>query len=289
VKVEGFNFDIRKNLVEYDDVLNRQRDIVYSLRRKILLLPEKNSETFKETIFKIIEEQIVGMSAGFFALNEKDETFIEQFEKDIQLLIEVDKEEIRKKIHESQQEFEEYLLDSAEKQYDVKEKRVGAEVWNQVVRSMFLSTMDQYWTQHLTAIDDLRQGINLRGYAQMDPLVEYKNEAFGMFEKLLSDINYESVRRVMRVQIEEKAPLTEVVDGQTTEKPHFHFQAASGVDPYAGKQQLPQPQQQSQIHTGQTPTIKDNKVSTGPIKKPGRNDVCWCGSGKKYKKCHYPD
>ncbi|PJE62152.1 preprotein translocase subunit SecA [Candidatus Roizmanbacteria bacterium CG10_big_fil_rev_8_21_14_0_10_39_12] len=289
VKVEGFNFDIRENLVEYDDVLNRQRDIVYSLRRKILLLPEKNSETFKETIFKIIEEQIVGMSAGFFALNEKDETFIEQFEKDIQLLIEVDKEEIRKKIHESQQEFEEYLLDSAEKQYDVKEKRVGAEVWNQVVRSMFLSTMDQYWTQHLTAIDDLRQGINLRGYAQMDPLVEYKNEAFSMFEKLLSDINYESVRRVMRVQIEEKAPLTEVVDGQTTEKPHFHFQAASGVDPYAGKQQLPQPQQQSQIHTGQTPTIKDNKVSTGPIKKPGRNDACWCGSGKKYKKCHYPD
>lgn len=290
VKVEGFNFDIRKNLVEYDDVLNRQRDIVYKLRKKILLQPEEDAESFQETIFKIIEEQIIGMTSSLFSLQERDETFIEQFEKDVQLLLEVDQEEIRKHINDTQQEFEEFLREVAEKLYVVKEKRVGSEIWNQVVRSMFLSTIDQFWTQHLTAIDDLRQGINLRGYAQMDPLVEYKNEAFSMFEKLLADINYESVRRVMRVQIEEKAPLQEVSDGKTTKKPHFHFHAASGVDPYAGKPQQPQfAQKQPTKQIGQAPMIKNNKVSAGPIKKPGRNDACWCGSGKKYKKCHYPD
>jgi len=286
VKVEGFNFDIRKNLVEYDDVLNRQRDIVYKLRNRILVQPEKDKEAFRETIVKIIEEQIVSMTSSFFVLNEKDESFIEQFAKDIALLIEVDKEEIRKKLNENQQEFEEYLLESAEKQYDAKEKKVGSEMWNQVVRSMFLSTIDQFWTQHLTAIDDLRQGINLRGYAQMDPLVEYKNEAFSMFEKLLSDINYESVRRVMRVQIEENEPLKKISDENSTEKPHFHFHAASGIDPYQGNKK---PARQPQKQLNPAPNIKDNTVSTGPIKKPGRNDACWCGSGKKYKKCHYPN
>lgn len=287
VKVEGFNFDIRKNLVEYDDVLNRQRDIVYTLRKKILLQPEKNPQAFRNTIFKIIEEQIVGMASGFFALNEKNEVFIEQFKKDIALLVEVDKNEIQKKINEGQQSFEEYLLDTAEKQYDEKENKVGLEIWNQVVRSMFLSTMDQFWTQHLTAIDDLRQGINLRGYAHLDPLVEYKNEAFAMFEKLLSDINYESIRRIMRVQIQEKEPIKEQIGGVTNERSHFHFQAASSVDPFVGKREAQNAQfVQNQENQDQGLRSQTAPVSSAPLRKPGRNDMCWCGSGKKYKKCH---
>ena len=287
VKVEGFNFDIRKNLVEYDDVLNRQRDIVYSLRRKILLQPEKDPDAFRKTVFKIVEEQIIGMTAAFFALNEKDEMFIQQFEKDIELLLEVDHDELQKKIITNQQVFEDYLLDSADTQYEAKQKQVGKEIWNQVVRSMFLSTMDQFWTQHLTAIDDLRQGINLRGYAQLDPLVEYKNEAFKMFEKLLSDINYESIRRIMRVQIQEKEHIAETKDGTTTERPHFHFHAASAVDPFSNKHKQAQTKQLQQSPVA--PAVMDNKVFRAPVRKPGRNEPCWCGSGKKYKKCHYPN
>lgn len=290
VKVEGFNFDIRKHLVEYDDVLNRQRDIVYSLRRKILNFADADSKAFKETVFRVIDEQITTMGTNFFALKDTQEEIREQFEKDVDLLLDVKKEKLSRILEEEDQvKFQEFLLDQAKKQYQKKEEKLGEQTWNQVVRSLFLSTIDQYWTQHLTAIDDLRQGINLRGFAQMDPLVEYKNEAFMMFEKLLSDINYESVRRIMRIEIQEPQQAQEIEEAQVVEKP-MQFKAASAVDPFSGKpnKENAKPVQKTNIAV---PAQKSNmKLNTAPQKKHlGRNDPCWCGSGKKFKKCHYPE
>ncbi len=287
VKVEGFNFDIRKHLVEYDDVLNKQRDIIYSLRKKILLYPESNPTEFRETIFKSIQEQITMMSASYFSLQELIPELQNQFIQDVELLFNIKSEDIQEFIDLNDQVgFEEYMKKYAIDAYEQKEKQVTTEVWNQVVRSVYLSTIDQFWTQHLTSIDDLREGINLRGYAQMDPLIEYKNEAFKMFEKLLSDINYESIRRIMRVEIElpehnhvhhhhTHAPLPEPAK---VEQPKVEYKAASAVNPFDATKKE---------------SLADKPVrqlTTIPARPQlGRNDPCPCGSGKKWKKCHYPE
>lgn len=285
VKVEGFNFDIRKHLVEYDDVLNRQRDIVYSLRRKILKFPEENPQAFRETVFRVIHEQITMMATNFFALKDTDEVVRKQFEADMQVLLDAELSKMDEILgNDDQIEFQEYLNAQAEKQYEAKEKKLTVEVWNQVVRSIFLSTIDQFWTQHLTAIDDLRQGINLRGFAQMDPLVEYKNEAFRMFERLLADINYESVRRIMKVEMQEPPKPQELEETQEQRKP-MQFKAAAAVNPFSGKEQKPgttEPKKPVQQKV-------DLSIPQAKKKTLGRNEQCWCGSGKKYKKCHYPD
>ncbi len=282
VKVEGFNFDIRKHLVEYDDVLNRQRDIIYSLRRKLLNYPETDPKAFKETVYRVIDEQIAMMGANFFALKETQEDIREQFEKDIDVLLDIKKDQLNKILEENNQiAFQEYLTKQARKHYAARSEKIGEQIWNQVVRSLFLSTIDQYWTQHLTAIDDLRQGINLRGFAQMDPLVEYKNEAFMMFEKLLADINFESIRRIMRVEIQEPKQAEEIKETQQQKKP-MQFQAASAVDPFSGKQKEP-------TRLTQQPPKQAVSLSAPKKKTLGRNDPCWCGSGKKFKKCHYPE
>ncbi len=284
VKVEGFNFDIRKHLVEYDDVLNKQREILYSLRRKMLLLPEKDPDKFYDTFFGMVEEHVQTMTASFFALQESDPKMQEQFEKDVELLLDIKTNKLQEHIENlDQQKAIELLMSEAEKKFEGQEKKIGKEMWYQVVRSLFLSTFDQYWTQHLSAIDDLREGINLRGYAQMDPLVEYKNEAFRMFEQLLSSIQYESIRRIMRVQVEKHDD-------------HFHaaqqedqpvvLQSASRINPFkkGAEEKVPQPKQAQ-------PEPKKPVDLKMPAKKKkiGRNDPCWCGSGKKYKKCHYPN
>ncbi len=278
VKVEGFNFDIRKHLVEYDDVLNKQREILYSLRKKMLLLPEENPQEFKKTFFTMIEEHITAMSASFFALRETDETFQTQFENDVELLLDIDTNKIRKLLqNQDQPGFMKLILKEAEGKFNTKEKEVGAEIWYQVVRSLFLTTFDQFWTQHLTAIEDLREGINLRGYAQMDPLVEYKNEAFGMFERLLSAVQYESIRRVMRLQL---APneLQELEKPEEDNSP-IKLQAASSINPFT--------KEVEKLHKQSEPLKVD--MSLPAKRKLGRNEPCWCGSGKKYKKCHYPN
>ena len=280
VKVEGFNFDTRKHLVDYDDVLTRQRDIVYALRRNILTQPDTKPKEFETTVFNIINEEIVAISARFMALGETDETMVEQFSKDVSTLLDIKAADKIGKltIKADEMNLEEYLRSEAFRKYHAQEKKVGQKTWHHVVRSLFLSTIDTFWTQHLTAIDDLRQGINLRGYAQLDPLVEYKNEAFKMFEKLLSEINFEAVRRTMRVQIEEKKPDDEH-SHEHTDQP-MQFQAASAVNPF--KSAAPA---SAKLRQGEQPPS-----STAPSrKKLGRNEPCHCGSGKKYKKCHYPN
>ena len=305
VKVEGFNFDIRKNLVEYDDVLNKQREIMYTLRRKILMLPEKSPSEFKETIFTIIDEEINEILQNYLTLSvdltEEEEKSIY---KDLEILFPKHGEKIQPFIHKREfEDLKSYLKKEVENEWEEKEKKLTKNVWYSVVRDIFLSTFDQYWTEHLTAIEDLGEGIRLRGFAQLDPLVEYKNEAFGMFEKLVRSINFDATRRLFRVEIgiSEAVPAEEKKVNPKLEKP-MEFKAASSIDPFKAPQNQqatapvtqtpvhqhshePQPQQQNPSEVSGFKVIPPGSSS----RKIGRNDPCWCGSGKKYKKCHYPN
>ncbi|MGB9707497.1 MAG: preprotein translocase subunit SecA [Microgenomates group bacterium] len=272
IKVEGFNFDIRKHLVEFDDVLNKQREIIYGLRRKIVFAHEKE-EFFYETVMNMFKEEINNLVNNLpeeqgINLPEAQNLFL----KELNFILLVDQDKIKKLIkEENKKQLIDTLIDEVKDLYKTKERQFGKQVWIEIAKSLILSTIDKLWMNHLTAIEDLREGINLRGYAQLDPLVEYKNEAFSMFEKLISDLNFEVTRRLFKIEVRFADELSNI-----QEKP-VSYQSAGSINPFSSVRQPPEKQEKN--------------ISTAPIKgkKPGRNDPCWCGSGKKYKKCHYPN
>ena len=278
VKVEGFNFDIRKHLVEFDDVLNKQREIVYTLRRKIVTSGDKDIKGLYENVEEVFREEIASLVNTIFAspetLTEEDKQKLKQ---ELKLIIDFDEKNFdRNVIDKNQESLMTNLIDKVSDEFKAKEKKFGAGLWSQIIKSIFLGAIDKHWMDHLTAIEDLREGINLRGYAQLDPLVEYKNSAYSMFENLMRQINYEVTRRLFKVEIQ-VAPVEE-------KKEQAVFQSASRIDPFSQKKEP--------AEKPATPS----PVTQSPAKKPGRNDPCWCGktdpkTGKpvKYKKCHYPN
>jgi len=291
VKVEGYNFDIRKHLVDFDDVLNKQREIVYSLRRKILSLPEKSLNDFKEEIYKIFAEEFsVLVNSSLIDPDEKKEEDFKRLYQELNFISSFEEQKV-KKIWETGrgEELISFLTHELKDQYLKREKKMGEKFWNEIVRMIFLSTIDKYWTDHLTAIEDLREGINLRGYAQLDPLVEYKNEAFTMFEKLLGDIDFEATRRLFKIKVEQRRPIIEEKKDQP-----LTFKSASGIDPFKGQVSPTDQKNISSPPTQNAPSVGEELgfkvIAPGTkTKKIGRNDPCWCGSGKKYKRCHYPN
>lgn len=268
VKVEGFNFDIRKHLVNYDDVLNKQREIVYSLRKKILK-GSKNKD-FYQTVFEVYDEEINRLiSAYSLSDNPLTNEDKEKLTREINLIVPAKEEEI---LHLEQ------VKENIRKEFKNREKKLGKDLWTEVIKAIFLSTIDKYWMDHLTAIENLREGINLRGYAQIDPLIAYKNEAYSMFEKLIGDINFEVTRRLLKVEVQESTNAFVSASEEKKEEPKMFLHSASGVNPFSNQFN----QKQNQPLTSQrSPTTGHQKI--------GRNDPCWCGSGKKYKKCHYPN
>ncbi|MBI5127647.1 preprotein translocase subunit SecA [Candidatus Roizmanbacteria bacterium] len=269
VKVEGFNFDTRKHLVDYDDVLNKQREIVYSLRRKILFGAE--NKDFYQTIYEVFNEEVNNLVNSYLMSDvvlSGEET--QKFVQELNLITSVSGNEVSLFLKNKQEEkLSELVNNKIKAEFKNREKKLGKDLWVEVIRAIFLSTIDKYWMDHLTAIEDLREGINLRGYAQIDPLVAYKNEAYSMFEKLLSDINFEVTRRLLKVEVQGPVP-------QEKKQESMVFKSASAVDPFTQKEK---PQE----------SVVAKPVVRSPNKKIGRNDPCWCGSGKKYKKCHYPN
>ena len=286
VKVEGFNFDIRKHLVDYDDVLNKQREVIYKLRNQILRSAEKEVD---DIVWNAFEEEVQSLVNMYIFLDTNPD--FEKLAEEFSVLSTLDKKKIQSKIETiDKNEIADFLLDELEKYYDKRAKEVGADLWLQVLRAVYLSTIDQYWTEHLTAIDDLRDGIGFRGYAQLDPLVEYKNEAYTMFEKLLGDINYEVTRRLLRVEIGQEAPQvaqvnTDDLQLSTPEIPE-QFVAPKQAETPQVHEHHNHDHEHDHNHEGHVHTVAPSK---GAQLKLGRNDPCWCGSGKKYKRCHYPN
>jgi preprotein translocase subunit SecA len=195
---------------------------------------------------------------------------------------------------QTDKEVNEFLFKTIDGIYQQRESQVGEGLMREMERFVMLTTIDHLWIDHLDAIDDLREGIGLRGYAQRDPLVEYKAEAFSMFEKLVGTIDYEIARKIFRIQIGQR-PQPQVPVGQEvhpeTEKP-VSADGPPGPPPEASKQPAASGAFAKAFGGAGSQSSPPASGSTGGSvrrgKKIGRNDPCWCGSGKKWKKCHYP-
>jgi len=263
VKVEGFHFDSRKHLVEYDDVLNKQREIVYRKRRKIL-----EGESQKDTILQNISGEL-GNLVAMYSSEKEGEIDRQKILSEFVSIIPFDaasQEQLLKQLGEAHTaaDMTEFLTTISRDMYDKRESQIGSDITRQIERWVSLSVIDSYWMDHLDAVDDLREGIGLRGYGQLDPLVEYKNEAFNMFERLIAGIDSEIIHRIYKVQVSQNSPAG-APPVQPIESPIAA--AAKKMQTNASEQVVAQP-----------------VVNTA--KKLGRNDPCWCGSGKKWKKCH---
>ena len=266
-KVEARNFDIRKQLLEYDDVSNDQRKVVYQQRNELL-----ETDDISETITAMRQ----GVIAEVFRTYVPAESVEEQWDMDgleralaSELQIEAPVAQwFKNEPTLSDEEILDRITKGADETYQAKIDLVGAESFHQFERNVMLQNLDSHWREHLSALDHLRQGIHLRGYAQKNPKQEYKREAFELFEGLLDQVRKEVTRVVFTVQIrsaedvEETAPHAEV---QNVQYQHADFDEALGAP--AGDDTPPQ-----------------QPVQAGP--KVGRNDPCPCGSGKKYKYCH---
>jgi len=269
-KVEGHNFDIRKQLLEFDDVANDQRKVVYEQRNE-LMATEDVSETvisMRDTVINdviniyippnSIDEQwsVPGLEAALrddFALELNIGQWLEQDD-------ELHEETLRQRI-----------VATAEEECQVKEETVGSELMRHFEKSIMLQTLDSQWKEHLAQMDYLRQGINLRGYAQKDPKQEFKREAFQLFTSMLDSIKHGVISHISRVQVRapEDVEAVEEQRRQTAEVEYQHEQA-EGI---AGSEE------EAHVPTDSEPYTRDGK-------KVGRNDPCPCGSGKKFKQCH---
>ncbi len=301
-KVEGHNFDIRKHTVEYDDVMNQQRQIIYEVRKKVLersssgtSKAESKGATLKEEILEKIERELSSIVTIYTEEGINAEKIVEEFST-IVPIDEGSRKEIEKKIagFTNTEEIVRFLVDLSVNFYEQREKQVGEEIARQMEVFVYLNTIDTLWIEHLDTMDDLRSGIGLRGYAQRDPLIEYKREGFDLFEKLMVEIDYEIAHRIYKVAVQGQ---TQVPQPQPVVVEERHPEIEVGVEQEAqelgAKVQIERPSQtkvtieRDGIVTQQVYGEKGelNKVH-GKI---GRNDPCWCGSGRKYKRCHYPN
>ncbi len=269
-KVEGFNFDIRKHLVDYDDVLNRQREIIYKKRK--LALEQDEKDALRDEILEEINNTVSSLVAMNSSESYQDgATADEKIADDFTTIIPFDDASKKQIVAQLSQvpdigQKTEFLQKLAKDLYDKREKDLGEQLMRQIEKFVTLSVIDALWVDHLDAVENLRQGIGLRGYGQKDPLVEYKNEAFRMFEQLIGGIDDEIVHRIYRIQVQQAPGI------------HQHT-----IEQAAGDSSISE-----ELRTREV-SIPSPKVSSKIKKKLGRNDPCWCGSGKKYKKCHYPN
>lgn len=250
-KIEGFHFDSRKHLLEYDDVINKQREIIYRKRQDILKdhldLEQHTYETLKERIYKIVSFHTTMESVREWKLDQivQDVQALAPIHTKIQAKLDVIRDG-EGSMTEKKITINEILQSSILEYFDQKFSSVNQEQKISIMRVIYLQTIDVLWMDHLEIVDYLKTGIRLRGYAQRDPLVEYKNEAFLLFEKLLTNIQEQYINTVLKVTVD--TTLEPISQTQITNNPSLDLDSS--------------------------------------VKKVGRNDPCPCGSGKKYKKCH---
>jgi len=283
VKVEGFHFDIRKRLVDFDDVANQQREIIYKLRQRVL----KSDNVSKEVLEKVKEQVDKIMLISWPEYEAKPD--YEKITVSLMEIVPFDDNSI-KRIKEQVQkltqkdEIKEFLGKVIDDVHNSREKQVGAQVMRQIERYAYLGSIDKLWIGHIDYVDDLREAVNLRAYGQRDPLVEFKNEAYGLFETLIERIDSELSRRLFRIQV--AAPPREIPLEQARE--NIDTSDTTGL---AGDADETAAIGEPAFSKGKVANSSDGepiKSSASPKKKLGRNDPCWCGSGKKWKHCHYP-
>ena len=265
-KVESRNFDIRKQLLEYDDVANDQRRAIYTQRNELLDVTDVSEtinsireDVFKATIDAYIPPQSLEEMWDIPGLQERLKN---DFDLEMPISEWLDKEP---ELHE--ETLRERILANAIEVYQRKEEVVGAEMMRHFEKGVMLQTLDSLWKEHLAAMDYLRQGIHLRGYAQKDPKQEYKRESFSMFASMLESLKYEVISTLSKVQVRMPEEV-EAMEQQRREE----------------AERLAQMQQLS--HKGDDSAAAEELAAQTGDRKVGRNDPCPCGSGKKYKQCH---
>lgn len=209
-KVEGHNFDIRKQTVEYDDVMNQQRQIIYGVRRNVLnvIAGQSEGKTLKGEILDKIAAEVEAIVNDFSGEDAIDyEKIIEDFSTIINF-DEVSRKQLLSQMEELKdpEQLKEFLVKLSADLYNEKEKTVGEEMMRQMESFVYLNTIDNFWMQHLDTMDDLRSGIGLRSYAQRDPLIEYKKEGFELFEKMIAEIDSEIARNIYKVSFHNHGP-----------------------------------------------------------------------------------
>jgi preprotein translocase subunit SecA len=269
-KVEGHNFDIRKHLLEYDDVMNKQREVIYEHRREVL-----EQENLKDHLFDMIDETFEESFNSFidpeahpddWDFNGLKEWLVRIFSIKLSIIeknsIEIENQPLLSIMDLTCEDLRTKLINTVKKNYELRENKVGYEKARWLEKRVMLYVIDTIWKDHLLSMDYLKEGIGLRGYAQKDPLVEYKREGYEMFMGMIQRIKEGIMEYLFRIQI--TSPEEEMVDFM--------------------------PRRQRMIeHHGGPPESKGGAGSQSTFKrkteKVGRNQPCSCGSGKKYKKC----
>ncbi|MCG9738720.1 preprotein translocase subunit SecA [Shewanella insulae] len=271
-KVEARNFDIRKQLLEFDDVANDQRQVVYAQRNELM-----DAESIQDTIVNIQADVVNGLIDQYIPPQSVEElwdvagleTRLEQ-EYALRMPVQewLDKED---DLHE--ETLRERIVEMWVKAYQAKEEMVGAQVLRQFEKAVMLQTLDGLWKEHLAAMDHLRQGIHLRGYAQKNPKQEYKRESFELFQQMLESLKHDVISILSKVQVQAQSDVEEMEERRRQEEAkmrrdyqHAEAEALVGAE-------------EAQALAATQPVVREGE-------KVGRNDPCPCGSGRKYKQCH---
>jgi preprotein translocase subunit SecA len=259
-KVEAHNFDMRKHLLEYDDVMNKQREVVYHRRRELL-----SGEPLKEDILELSDELVEAIAEAHadkesdhadWGWKEIEDAFFKQFKFRPGF-----RENLNGAALDTPADLIELATQKVHEVYDQREVEFTEPVMRQIEKIVMLQTLDALWKDHLLAMDHLKEGIGLRGYAQKNPLVEYQKEGFEMFESLMRVMGQDVVEKVFSVQVRREQDVQQI------------------------EQQQPRPQRVVMSH-GDEPVAAEAPTVKRDGDKVGRNDACPCGSGKKYKRCH---
>jgi preprotein translocase subunit SecA len=256
VKVEGYHFDMRKHLLEFDDVLNKQREVIYGDRVQIVA-----GENLKERILLMMRQEFQDMMRQFLASRHADDWdvpgFLHELGQVCPLPADLNSED---KVYQwSQNAIWEKLSDHAEAAYADREAAIGPDQMRILERLLLLRSIDTHWVNHLTAMENLRTGIGLHAYGQRDPLVMYRTEGHKMFQDLLGRMQEEVVRTLFHVTV--------------TQQP-------------ANGGRRPSPAAKAKASPMQAVLAKGREAAAIGAAKVGRNTPCTCGSGKKYKRCH---
>ena len=252
-KVEGYNFDMRKHVVQYDDVMNKQRETIYTDRRKVIA-----GEPLRDRILDMVAEEFDDIVGANWPQERNAEPDYPTILQEIARIL--PPESVRDLTPEQLEHYDReglvgFFTELADTAYDQKEEKLSEELMRQVERLVFLSTADRLWIDHLTGMDEMRQGIGLQAYAQKDPLIAYKTEGYRMFQSLLVNLRHDITHQIFHVEI---------------------------VRPM-------RPRAMDEAVVNRSDDGEERRPKRAPAKtaqKIGRNDPCFCGSGKKYKNCH---
>lgn len=322
-KVEGHNYDIRKHLLEYDDVMNEQRKVVYAWRKEVL-----SREHLKDMVLSMVDELAKAISDDFFPngklkkLNGQPMLDQKELNDAIQVTLQIPSAIEEKDILPFNNIGLRNLISKmAREQYDAKEERLSPENVHQLEKMVLLSTIDHLWKDHLLAMDHLREGIGLQGYGQKDPLIEYKKQGFRFFEMMMNQITGDVVRKIYSVQLTSPMEMEESFeDDEESLHPEMQYNIAPDgtlIPQKVEEKAAPVPAQAldlskmmkapRQMTMGRSAMpmaaaagggamgagsmlplsgVSQSRSVTPDVAKAGRNDPCPCGSGKKYKKCH---